>query len=151
MCVYFCALTAIGGELQPQLFILELLQENNDWLLVDAGLPFARHQQDTHHMLLYPSNQFCCPNGSRGCQGRPALFPFLLLNGPIYPQKCAIYQMQLSEMKIDWSIMVYSPFHWLTRKSGPDSIKHCEAECIPFIAVSSICCIFPLLFSLGVK
>lgn len=91
MCVYFCTLTAIWGELQPQLFILELLQENNDWLLVDTGLPFAGHQQDTHHMLLYPSNQFCCPNGSCGCQGRPALFPFLVLNGPIYPKNALIH------------------------------------------------------------
>lgn len=74
---FFCPLTAIWGELQPQLFILELLQENHDWLLVDAGLPLARHQQDTHHMLLYPSNQFCSPHGPCGCKGRPALFPFL--------------------------------------------------------------------------
>lgn len=38
-------------------------------------------------MLLYPSYQFCCPHGPRGCQGRQALFHFLLLNVPIYPEK----------------------------------------------------------------
>lgn len=65
--------TAIRGELQPQLFVLELLQANHDWLLVDPGLPFAEHQPNTHHMLLHPSHQLCRPNGPRGCQGRLTL------------------------------------------------------------------------------
>lgn len=98
--VFVCPLTAIQGELQPQLLVLELLQEDHDRVLVDAGLPPARHQQDAHHVLLHPSDQFRRPHGARGRQGRPLLlFPLLLpLNGPIY-QKCAIYQMQLRGMK----------------------------------------------------
>lgn len=76
---FFARLTAIWGELQPQLFFLELLQENHDWLLVNTGLPIAGHQPDTHHMLLYASNQLCSPHGACGCQGRRCLFffPFL--------------------------------------------------------------------------
>lgn len=112
----FCSFvppTAIWGELQPQLFVLELLQENHDWVLVDAGLPLARHQQDAHHMLLHPSDQFCRPHGPCGCQGRVSFFnyyyyPSFTSAGLFIHVKSASYQTQLGGMQADRSVMIYA-------------------------------------------
>lgn len=64
-----CLQTAVGGELQPQLLLLELLEENHGRLLVDAGLPLAGHQPDAHHLLVHPPDQLRRPHGPRRCQG----------------------------------------------------------------------------------
>lgn len=62
-------LTAVRGELQPELLFLELLEAHHDGVLVNAGLPTAGHEPDSHHMLLHPSHQLCGADGPRGCQG----------------------------------------------------------------------------------
>lgn len=72
--LWFCFChAALRGELQPQLLVLELLQENHDGLLVHAGLPPAGHQQDAHHLLLHAPHQLRRAHGTRGRQGRQSL------------------------------------------------------------------------------
>lgn len=87
-CMFYAA---VWGKLQPQLFILELLQENHERLLVDTGLPLARHQQDPHHLLLHSSDQLCSPHGACGRQGGFALKTFVLIRRftvPSYSKRC---------------------------------------------------------------
>lgn len=61
---------AVGGELQPKLLVLELLQAQHDGLLVYAGLPSTRHQPHAHHLLLHTPDQLRCAHGPRRRQGR---------------------------------------------------------------------------------
>lgn len=65
--------SAFRGELQSQLFILELLQAHHDGILVHAGLSSAGHQPHTHQLLLHTPHQLCCAHGPRGGQGRRLL------------------------------------------------------------------------------
>lgn len=65
-------LSAVRGEFQPQLFVLELLEAQYDGLLVDAGLPAAGNQPNAHHLLLHTPHQLRCAHGSRGREGRDA-------------------------------------------------------------------------------
>lgn len=131
---FFPPSTAVRGELQPQLFVLELLQENHDRLLVHAGLPLAGHQQDAHHMLLHPPHQFCSPHGPRGCQGEPLDGAFFVLRNVQFHQNAA---ERNEKALIHHGSLRQSIPRWLAdRKSkGPDSGRHCEAETIPSVAV----------------
>lgn len=61
---------AFRGELQSQLFVLELLQTHHDGSLVDARLSSAGYQPHTHHLLLHAPHQLCGAHGPRGGQGR---------------------------------------------------------------------------------